>query len=298
MTPIPSPYQPADTTKLEWRIYQPLPAVSSPTPGPAVLVVHGGSWDQGHPFQPVVEKVAEYIAESGFWVFSGDYRLAPCGKIFGQHGHDSSQDGFNSGRPPQQTDDVMRLVLAAKADTARCNGKLGIVAVSSGGFISSFVTEDRETITGQSGRPNWTASDRPLCVVTFSSPFDLSDQSSNDYKDYLQYIAGVHNYVGNEDRDDARAASPISRIDSGTAADFRPMFMVQAKADLVCPERQVFDMVCALDTYNVDPCQYFVRYLTDSGEHGFNLWNDQDPTWVTEHTIGQSVLTFLHDNLD
>jgi hypothetical protein len=55
--------------------------------------------------------------------------------------------------------------------------------------------------------------------------------------------------------------------------------------------------VC-LDRFGVDPCHYVVKYVTDSQEHAFGLWNHQDPDWRTTHSIGESVLTFLHDNLD
>jgi hypothetical protein len=152
--------------------------------------------------------------------------------------------------------------------------------------ISAFVALDRS------------AADRPDCVVTFSSPFDLSDQKTDDFHDNAAYMQGVRNYIGTDNRDTARAASPISKIDSGTAADFRPMFMVQADGDTICPPRQIFDMVCALDSFGVDPCHYVVKYVTDSQEHAFGLWNHQDPDWQTTHSIGESVLTFLHDNLD
>jgi acetyl esterase/lipase len=260
-----------------------------------VLVVHGGSWIEGDPYQINVEGVAERISQSGFWVFSPDYRLAPCGKIPGQPPHDGSPTPTPSGtptptpnpsgRPPEQTDDIVSAVRAARADS-RCNGKVAIVAASSGGNISAFVALDRS------------AADRPDCIVTFSSPFDLSDQLSTDFYDFADYMQGVRNYIGTDNRDTARAASPISKIDSGTAADFRPMFMVQTDHDPICPYRQIFDMVCALDTYQVDPCQYVIKYVTDNHEHAFVLWNHQDPDWTTTHSIGESVLTFLHDHLD
>jgi hypothetical protein len=74
--------------------------------------------------------------------------------------------------------------------------------------------------------------------------------------------------------------------------------MVQADQDSVCPPRQIFDMVCALDAFGVDPCKYVIKYVPENSDHSLSLWSDQDPDWQTTHSIGDSVLTFLHDNLD
>jgi acetyl esterase/lipase len=322
MIPISGP-TPGDGTHLEWRIFPPgwsySPATSpspwpspQPPPGPAVLLVHGGSWVSGDPFQPQVERVAEIIAQDGFWVFVGDYRLAPCGKIPGQPPHPSvtptpsgtpTPTPDPSGRPPEQTDDIMFLLNAIRLNE-HFSGKVGIVAVSSGGNISSYVGLYRDTIN-QSGRPQWNINgdtDRPDCVVTFSSPFDLSDQHPDDPDNgFDEYINGIHNYIGTCNRDVARQASPISLVTSGINSSFKPLFIIQAKDDPVCPSRQVDDLEAALIDAGVGACKYQIALVPHDDQyhevHGLRLWQAPDPNHPSEK-IGKSVLLFLHQNLD
>ncbi len=308
MTALPSPYQPNDGTILEWRVYSPGPdSVVTPTPTPAiipkpvVLLIHGGSWNAGSPFQPDVETVAETIAATGFYVFVPSYRLAPCGRITGQPVHEKSLSD-PSGRPPEQTDDVMFAVLAARHDS-RCNGKVGMVSVSSGGFLSSYVSLYRDTINTP-GRPQWNLTgdtDRPDCVVTFSSPFDISDQIASDNQNYPFYIPNVQQYTGTCDRVYQRTVSPVNFLDLDSHLSFKPLFMVQATEDDTNPWRQIFDMQCALINANVDSSQYVVTFVsTETGEdggHGFVLWPQTDPNHPTQ-TIGTTVLEWLHTQLD
>jgi acetyl esterase/lipase len=304
MTPIPSP-QPGDGTVLEWRVYPPgftfstaTPTpTSTPTPGPGVVVVHGGNWFGGDPFYPDIERVCELLAQSGFWVFAGDYRLAPCGRITNQPAHNSAA----SGRPPEQTDDVMALMMAAR-NSPQCSGhKVGILGVSVGGFLGAYVALYRNEID-ISGRPHWNPSGvdyRPDCVVTFSSPFDLSDQIGDDMLHHIDYLQDLQNYIGNCSLTDARSASPISLIDSATKDSFKPMYIIQAEEDHVNPSRQVDDLTIALNAAQVNPCKYVVSFIP-SGQgsgHALALWPHEDPN-NPGHTIGQSVLGFFHRYLD
>ena len=55
---------------------------SSPTPGPVVLVIHGGDWNHGSPFLVDIEKVCEELSTAGFWVFAGDY---PARALWSNH---------------------------------------------------------------------------------------------------------------------------------------------------------------------------------------------------------------------
>ena len=306
MTPIPSP-QPGDGTTLEWRIYPPCWSCayppSSPTPGPVVLVIHGGDWNHGSPFLVDIEKVCEELSTAGFWVFSGDYRLAPCNRIKGQPGHGAGAD-TQSGRPPEQTDDIMALMMAAR-NSPHCNGKVGILGSSVGGFLSAYVALYRNEIN-ISGRPHWNPTGvdyRPDCVVTFSSPFDLSDQQPGDTDPehgWPKYVYSLQNYVGTCSLTDARAASPISLIDSGTAAAFKPMWMVQAWNDETNPPRQIDDISKALNHAGVNACDYVVKYITSGqGGHALALWNQDDPNPdYSGETIGESAIAFFHKYLD
>ena len=300
MTPIPSIYQPGDGTTLEWRIYPPCwKCISppSPTPGPVILVVHGGDWNLGDPFQPDIQRVCEVLSAEGFWVFAGDYRLAPCGRITNQPGHSV----FASGRPPEQTDDVMALMIAAK-NSPHCSGKVGVLGSSVGGFLSAYAALYPDEIN-ETGRPHWVpADDRPTCVVTFSSPFDLADQKSDDVRDHPKYLGKLQNYIGNCDIEDARQASPVYQVNRAPVIGFRPMFMIQAFDDDTNPYRQIDDMVNALKHAEVDPCDYTVSFFPEGqgGGHALILWSQDDPNYpaCTSHTIGDSVIAFFHQHLD
>jgi acetyl esterase/lipase len=302
MTPISSP-QPGDGTILEWRVYPPCWKCayppSSPTPGPGVLVIHGGNWNFGSPFLVATEKVCEELSTAGFWVFSGDYRLAPCNRIRGQPGHGTEAD-TPSGRPPEQTDDVMALMIAAR-NSPQCSGhKVGILGSSVGGFLGAYVALYRNEIN-VTGRPHWNPPGvdyRPDCVVTFSSPFDISDQRSDDPELFAKYIYSLQNYVGTCSLSDARAASPISLIDSGTATAFKPIWMAQAWNDDTNPPRQIDDISIALNAAGVDACNYVVKYVTSGqGGHALALWNQDDPDNPNQ-TLGQSAIAFFHTYLD
>ncbi len=322
MTAIPVA-TPGDGTELQWRVYPPhfvysatavsptpTPA-STPTPGPCVIVQHGGSFIGGSPFQGNIEHVAQLLSAEGFWVFVPDYRLAPCNRIWpNQPGHSDSA----SGRPPEQTDDVMSAVIAVR-NSPHCNGKVGILAVSTGGCIASYVSLFRGTIN-VTGRPQWTGGGddgstpdlRPDCVVTFSSPFDLSDQDELlDNDKTPPYINAVQNYIGNCNLTDARNASPISLIDSGTAAWFKPMYFVQCDRDTVCPERQAKDLQRALLHVGVCPEEFDMVYLYDPSptdhtygneDHALALWEAPYPNDDSGKTVGQKAIDFLHVHLD
>ena len=195
----------------------------------------------------------------------------------------------------------MALMMAAR-NSPQCSGhKIGVLGVSVGGFLSAYMALYRNEID-VSGRPHWNppgVNYRPECVVTFSSPFDLSDQSEMDITDHPEYLQDLQNYIGNCSLTDARSASPISLIDSGTKDSFKPMYMIQSDGDHVNPARQIDDLTIALNNAEVSPCKYVVSYIPegDGSGHGLALWTHEDPN-NPGHTIGQSVLGFFHQYLD
>lgn len=198
----------------------------------------------------------------------------------------------------------MALMMAAR-NSPQCSGhKIGILGSSVGGFLSAYVALYRNEIN-VSGRPHWNPPGvdyRPDCIVTFSSPFDISDQQPGDFDPtgWPKYIYSLQNYVGTCSLSDARAASPISLIDSGTAAAFKPMWMAQAWNDDTNPPRQINNISIALNHAGVDPCAYVVKYVTGGqGGHALILWAQDDPN--PDHpgeTLGESAIAFFHKYLD
>jgi hypothetical protein len=158
-----------------------------------------------------------------------------------------------------------------------------------------------------SGRPHWNPPGvdyRPDCLVTFSSPFDISDQLPSDpgtgTNSFAKYIYSLQNYVGTCSLSDARGASPISLIDSGTAAAFKPMWMVQAENDDTNPPRQLNDITIGLNAAGVNPCDYVVKHVTSGeGGHALILWSQDDPNPdYPGETLGDSAIAFFHKYLD
>ena len=189
----------SDGTVLHWIVYTP----STPGPWPAVLVIHGGGFTSGTPGQPIT---GEDLAAAGYIAFSIEYRLAPPGALPGQ---------ISDGRFPDQSDDVKLAVRTARADP-RCNGQVGAVGGSAGGYQAAFCAA-----TGTIG------DDRLDVGVSLSGAYDLSDFSPNPSLD--SYTANVTNYVNVPSTDTAalRAASPAWLADSATA----PLFMANSLED-------------------------------------------------------------------
>ncbi len=115
----------ADGTTLHWQVYTP----TTPGPWPAVLVIHGGGFNAGSPdSSPESISCAQDMAAAGYIAFSIEYRLAPPGALPGQ---------VSDGRFPDQSDDVKLAIRAARNDS-RCNGQVGAVGGSAGGYQAAF----------------------------------------------------------------------------------------------------------------------------------------------------------------
>ncbi len=232
--------QAADGTTLHWQVYTP----TTPGPWPAVLVIHGGGFNAGSPdSSPESISCAQDMAAAGYIAFSIEYRLAPPGSLPGQ---------VSDGRFPDQSDDVKLAIRAARNDS-RCNGQVGAVGGSAGGYQAAFCVA-----TGTVG------DDRLDVGVSLSGAYDLSDFSPNPTLPY--YTATVTNYVGAAATDTAamRAASPAWLADSATA----PLLMVNTVRDSM-PYSQLADMITHLDALGVTN----YRALTLPGElHSFANW--------------------------
>ena len=230
----------SDGTPLHWNTYTP----AGTGPWPAVLVIHGGCFEGGSPNGPDLKGCAQDLAAAGFIAFAIEYRLAPTGRLPGQ---------VSLGRFPDQSDDVKLAVRAARLD-ARCNGKVGVVGGSAGGYFAAFTAG-----TGAFG------ADRIDVGVSLSGAYDLSDFSPDPGID--AFIDSVTNYVGVtiENVDALRAASPAYLADADTA----PLFMVRTAEDSM-PYSQLGDMTTKLDALGVS--NYETLTLPGS-QHSFDYWD-------------------------
>jgi acetyl esterase/lipase len=230
----------ADGTILHWDAYTP----STPGPWPAVLVIHGGGFNSGTPSSSDGSVTcAQDLAAAGYLALSIEYRLAPPGSLPGQ---------TSDGRFPDQEDDVKLAVHTARADS-RCNGQVGAVGGSAGGYHTAFVAA-----TGTIGY------DRIDVGVSLSGLYDASDFSPNPTLDY--FTSAVLNYVNVASTNTAalRAASAAWLADKTIA----PLFMVNTLEDPM-PYSQLGDMIMHLDALGVT--KYQVLTLTGSA-HAFANW--------------------------
>jgi acetyl esterase/lipase len=258
VTPVKESYGRAtDGTILDWFAYAP----DTPGPWPAVLVIHGGHFYAGSPTSsPESVTCAEDLAAAGYIAFSIEYRLAPPGALVGQ---------TSDGRFPQQTDDVQLAVRMARADP-RCNGQVGSVGGSAGGYHTAFVAA-----TGTPGN------DRIDVGVSLSGAYDLSDFSPNPNLDTFTY--DVANYVGvpATDTNALRAASPAWLADSTIA----PLFLVNTIKDPM-PYSQLADMIMHLDALGV---KNYKALTLPGSDHSFSNWapvKDQALAFIADGFAG------------
>ena len=232
----------SDGTVLHWVVYTP----ATPGPWPAVLVIHGGGFDSNTPdSSPESITCGQDLAAAGYIAFSIEYRLAPPGALPGQ---------TSDGRFPDQSDDAKVAIRAARNDQ-RCNGQVGAVGGSGGGYLVAFCLG-----TGTFG------DDRLDVGVGLSGAYDLSDLSPNPTLTY--FTTTVTNYVGVTATDTAalRAASPAWLVDSTIA----PLLMVNSTRDSM-PYSQLGDMIEHLDALGVTNYQALTQA---GGKHAFANWPD------------------------
>ncbi|MEO7725283.1 MAG: prolyl oligopeptidase family serine peptidase [Chthoniobacterales bacterium] len=230
----------SDGTVLHWQVYTP----TTPGPWPAVLIIHGGGFNSGSPDSSGESIIAaQDMAAAGYIAFSIEYRLAPPGALPGQ---------VSDGRFPDQSDDVKVAIRAARADQ-RCNGQVGAVGGSAGGYQTAFCAA-----TGTIGE------DRLDLGVSLSGLYDLTDYSPTPTLPY--YTTTVVNYVGvpATDTEAMRAASPAWLADSATA----PLLLVNTVEDSM-PYSQLGDMIAHLDSLGVTNYQ---AITLPGGEHSFANW--------------------------
>src|SRR5207244_5111001 len=129
----------------------------------------------------------------GFLVFQIEHRLAPGdGRLPGQ---------TSSGRPPDQTDDVKRQILAALADP-HCNGSIYLVGGSAGGCLSLWVMLD--STSGLVTLCNDTVRQKIKAVVSLSGISNLDDWNNPggiDNTELMRFENANDNYVGLPDQD-------------------------------------------------------------------------------------------------
>jgi acetyl esterase/lipase len=287
--PIPSNFQPPDGSVLTWGKYVP------PGTGPfyTIVVIHGGGFYKGSPKEVQVARLARDLQAQGYYVLAASYRLAPCGLINHQPDHTHPE----SGRPPEQTDDIKSIIRAARAEPL-CNGHVAVLGGAAGGMHAAFVALDT-TASPPRTYPNWCqggVDDRPDCAIMLSGVYDFSDREDTGPGMRQDYIKDVENYTNTIVRVDPdggpsqKSVSPVAQIRPQTEQPFKPMFAVCTVGDET-PPHQLEDLRCTLVANGIDSSLYETLVIPGN-DHGFGLWSDKDGL-VPPHKIRDDALAFL-----
>jgi len=219
-------------TPLDWP--QPLKAVvyrpERAGPGPAVLVVHGGSWAGRSPAD--MARICRTLASRGFVAVNVAYRLAPE-HLF-----------------PAQLRDLQRALdwMVANADTLGIDPeRLGAFGYSAGAHLVSLLALT-ETAAGRRHRRERPATVK--AVVAGGMPADLTAWPKSP---------AIKRFLGVSYRNDPQLwveASPIAHVDAGSP----PFFLYHGGLDSLVAPDQSRRMRQRLEAHRVPAELYTVPY--------------------------------------
>ncbi|MEP6844081.1 MAG: alpha/beta hydrolase [Pseudolysinimonas sp.] len=198
-------------------------ADEKPSPRPAIVVIHGGSWTRGDKDDIAYRSVCQWLASAGYPTFSVDYRMAP-------------QFMF-----PAALDDVRTAVnwLRAPKQVARFNldpSRIGAFGGSAGGNLAALL--------GTVGSGSLRVGSRVAAVAELSGPTDLSGADARD--DFIPVQLNFLGCTAEADCPAARVASPLFAV-----SDDDPPFFVANSTDELIPIAQSRRFVSALRAVGV-----------------------------------------------
>jgi acetyl esterase/lipase len=259
-------YRTVGSRRLTVDVYRSSKSVNRPDTGrprPAVLAIHGGSWNGGSTaaYRYDSRNAVVRLAQRGLVVFAIDYRLARP----------------DSPSWPAVLDDLREAVrwLRRRAGEFGIDpGRIAVMGQSSGGHLASLIA----TLPEENSPDG--ASARVQAVVNFYGPSDLPR--------LIRFRELAHEpalaFLGDEAHrpsDRAGEASPIEHI----TRDVPPMLLIHGTDDAWVPLDQSVRMANALDRAGV-PHRLLV---VDGARHGFEtLFTDP-----VERDLLPEILGFL-----
>jgi acetyl esterase len=252
-------YSHASDTDQRLDVCQPvLPRGTTVAPRPAILVIHGGSWELGDKSEPAWRDLCRWLASSGFVAASVDYRLSP--KYPYPDGFTDVEHAVEWLRKPAQ---VKRFSI----DPSR----IGAFGGSAGGNLAALL--------GTSGNGSRTTGHGVAAVVEMSGPANLTD----DGPESAIIIPREEAYLGCSTLascPQAKAASPIFHANSSDP----PFFITNSSHELI-PLAQPTAFVRALKAAHIG-----VTFVEVPGDkHSISALNP---------VLRMRILTFLHETLD
>jgi acetyl esterase len=178
-------------------------------PHPGILFIHGGSWVAGSPLTH--DKLAQRIAERGYFVVSVDYALAP------EHKH------------PAGLEDCVTAsdwLVAEAGGLGIDRGRLAIMGDSAGGNLASATLH---RLLEREGSTPFRSAVLPYGVYDFPAMLELPE--GVPFVNGRIFVWQVEDYLGTVP-DDPRLASPaVSPRFSPHLAGYPPVFMTAGTRD-------------------------------------------------------------------
>lgn len=255
------PYGTADGAPLLLDACLPAGEVEGIAARPAIVVIHGGSWQHGDKSNINWRGVCQWFASEGFVAVSVNYRLVPAATF------------------PAQLDDVQAAVrwLRDPAQVQRYNidpDSIGAFGGSAGGNLAALL--------GTVGSGPWADGARVAAVADLSGPVDLREpiEATDSYnQDFAQVVLDYLGCASYADCPGAAKASPVFLADETDA----PFFVAHSTDDFI-PIAQADALVAALRDKGVD-----TTYVTVTGAlHSIAMLDDD---------LRQRVIAFFRDKL-
>jgi alpha-L-fucosidase 2 len=194
------PYRTSPTIGLDAFVAQ------SPTPTPAVIVVHGGGWEAGDKVT-YITPMLEPLARAGLTWFSIDYRLTPVS---------SHED---------QLSDLRAAINFVRAEHKRFNidpARIFLLGESaSGQMVAHIATEDR-SLAG---------------VISFYGVYDFNAMVTDASPRSLLVRLFRRDALNDESRAELRRYSPLY----GAHKDMPPVLLVNGTGERLWAQAQAFD---------------------------------------------------------
>ena len=239
-------YRTVGARRMTLDVYRPSGASNASDlgrPRPAVLAIHGGSWNGGSmtAFRYDPGNWVVRLAQRGFVVFAIDYRLARPG-----------QSSW-----PAVLDDLRESVRWLRRHSTELGinpDRIAVMGQSSGGHLASLLA----TLPEEKGPDG--VSSRVQAVVSFYGPSDLPGLINFRHLAH-EPARALLGGAGSEQADRARRASPIEHV----TLDDPPMLLIHGTDDLWVPLDQSVRMAKALDRAGVP----HGLIVVDGARHGF-----------------------------
>ncbi len=230
---------------------------------PAVIVIHGGGWEQGDKDQQVMKHHAVEWAQAGYHVIAINYRLTSTG---------SPQDMW-----PAQIQDAQLAVRWIRAHAAewRINPtKIAAHGRSAGAHLALFLGSLKQIVPGDRAALHPRIDPSVTVVADDFGPTDLTKPRIRNTRWTRALFGGVSYYAAPAAYG---AASPVNYV-SGQSA---PVCIAHGKLDEVVPIGQSHELAAALARFGVP-----FRSFWFNGGHGFGGTSKPEKDAIDQWMVG------------